>query len=206
MNAVIWDFDGTLVDTYSKIVEVFRRVLREENIQDNNSTKILSLMRISITHTINYYIDNYNLTEDAIERFNKYEKEINMSEINLYPNAKEICKWIYDNGKKNFLYTHKDKLAIEYLKHYNILNYFTECITRENGFPPKPSPNSILYLIDKYNLEPNNIIMIGDRDIDILAAKSANIKGVFFKWNMNESDLEFADYNITNFDELKYII
>lgn len=48
--------------------------------------------------------------------------------------------------------------------------------------------------------------MIGDRDIDILAAKSANIKGVFFKWNMNESDLEFADYNITNFNELKYII
>lgn len=57
MDAVIWDFDGTLVDTYSKIVEVFRRVLREENIQDNNSTKILSLMRISVTHTINYYID-----------------------------------------------------------------------------------------------------------------------------------------------------
>lgn len=58
-------------------------------------------MRISVTHTINYYIDNYNLAKDTIERFNK--------------------------------------------------------------------------------LEPNNIIMIGDRDIDILAAKSANIKGVFFK-------------------------
>lgn len=108
--------------------------------------------------------------------------------------------------EKRTFYTHKDKLAIEYLKHYNILNYFTECITRKNGFPPKPSPNSILYLIDKYGLEPNNIIMIGDRNIDILAEKSANIKGVFFKWNMNESDLEFADYNITNFNGLKYII
>lgn len=52
----------------------------EENIQDNNSTKILSLMRISVTHTINYYIDNYNLTKDEKDLTNmkrgKYMKKM----------------------------------------------------------------------------------------------------------------------------------
>lgn len=106
----------------------------------------------------------------------------------------------------NFLLTHRGKSTIELLKYYDIYKYFTECITREYNFERKPSSSALLYLIEKYKLNEEDIIMVGDRKTDIETAINANIHSVYVKFDKTENNLSIANYNITNLKELKSII
>ena len=106
----------------------------------------------------------------------------------------------------NFLLTHRGKSAIELLKHYDIYKYFTECVTKEYNFERKPNPDALVYLMEKYQFNKGDIIMVGDRKIDIETARNANIQSAYVKFNKMENNLDIANYNITSLRELKDII
>ncbi|HCA43953.1 MAG TPA: phosphoglycolate phosphatase, partial [Bacteroidetes bacterium] len=70
----------------------------------------------------------------------------------------------------------------------------------------KPNPGMILKLIDKYNLNPGETVMIGDMWKDIMAAKSAGIKSVFVKNSHSDLKNSIPDFKINNLSELINII
>lgn len=76
-------------------------------------------------------------------------------------------------GGRNFLVSHRNHLVLEILDKAEIASYFTEVVTSENGFARKPSPDSFLYLINKYDIKHG--LVIGDRQIDIEAGKVAGL-------------------------------
>ena len=59
----------------------------------------------------------------------------------------------------------------------------------------------ILELVEKYNLNKEDVYYIGDRPLDILCAKNANIKGIFFKNDAVDIDVD-TDRIIHNLIEL----
>ncbi|MEJ2252240.1 MAG: HAD-IA family hydrolase [Candidatus Lokiarchaeota archaeon] len=90
------------------------------------------------------------------------------------------------------------------LKYNALSNYFEEIITREDEFPKKPDPESFLYIINKYKLPKEKVLAIGDRELDIKAAHSTNIKSCFF--NPKGKTHELADFNIKDLTELERIL
>ena len=121
------------------------------------------------------------------------------------PTRAEVIKAINRSGKRNYLYTHRGDSAIEYLEDRDLIDYFQDCITREDGFPNKPNPEAILYLMDKHKIPKLQALMVGDREIDILAADNAGIKSCFFHPDTPE-DSQSADYNIRSLEQIAPII
>ena len=70
------------------------------------------------------------------------------------------------------------------LTHYQWGHYFKEIVTIDNGFPRKPHPASYEYLHQKYDLD----LIIGDRELNILAGKNLNIKTCLFQNNQAGAD------------------
>lgn len=87
---------------------------------------------------------------------------------------------------------------------------FTEivcCTDSDNNSPDKkPNPGMILKLIDKYNLNPGETVMIGDMWKDIIAAKSAGIKSVYVKNSHSDLKNSIPDFTINNLSELINIL
>lgn len=78
---------------------------------------------------------------------------------------------IVASGGRNFLVSHRNKQVLDILEKTNLLSYFTEVVTSENGFSRKPSPESMLYLKEKYDIK--EALVIGDREIDRKAGQAA---------------------------------
>ena len=78
------------------------------------------------------------------------------------------------------MYTHKGRKAYDILKNLGMLAYFREIVTGENGFPRKPSPEGIQYLLEKYRLNRRSTFYVGDRNIDMECAQNANIQGILY--------------------------
>ncbi|WP_186576994.1 HAD-IA family hydrolase [Aquibacillus kalidii] len=200
---IIWDFDGTLFDTYPVMASIFKELLEERG---NNEPleEIINQMKVSMSHALKYYEAKYQIDHDFIEKYKMKRKNIEVGISKPFAGVEEICKYIYDSNKHNYLYTHRGESSIQLLKKFGLDKYFTDFITSENGFKRKPSPDAILYLVEKHSFDPSQAIMIGDRDLDILSAKNAGVDGCFFTEGKVNS--EISDYTIDDLQKLYSII
>ncbi|MFX1316658.1 MAG: HAD-IA family hydrolase [Promethearchaeota archaeon] len=201
-----WDFDGTLFDTYPHIVSIIREILKMEYNIDLNPISIEEWVYIGLEHCFNKIAENFNLDLNHFKNLFSKEYILDLeSKQQPFPGAKDMLTYIKQKGGKNFIITHRGFTSLFRLLEYNkIENLIEENITNEDDFPRKPDPASFLFLIGKYEMQKEKLLIIGDRDMDIQAAKSINTKACYF--NPSGKINELADYNIRNLIELKEII
>jgi phosphoglycolate phosphatase-like HAD superfamily hydrolase len=75
---IIWDFDGTLFNTYPTISKSFRDLLKQYNI-DASLVEINSKMRISMPTAYQYYLNKYNLEQNFVSLYLKQLRERELS-------------------------------------------------------------------------------------------------------------------------------
>lgn len=102
MKVIIWDFGGTLIDTFTVNIQNLKTILIQENIEENDERKIKSLMKESITDTIKYYKDNYGLSDTSIEKFILLNRKLKGEETFLYSGVKETLEWTHNNRNNEF--------------------------------------------------------------------------------------------------------
>lgn len=191
----IWDLGGTLLDNYESSSYAFEAALWQVKERVVLHQEIYEALKVSTDHAIAEFASD---VPDFLNIYKKLEAEVLKKPI-LFDGAKEVLAEIKSSGRKNFMISHRNHQVLEILETAGISDYFTEVVTSDDGFARKPSPDSILYLIAKYQLDPLETVMIGDRPIDIQAGNSAGINTVFFDSKM---ELEEADQNIKKLTEL----
>ena len=201
---VVWDFDGTLFDSYPTMAQAVNTVLEEQGIYESYD-RIMSMMKVSLTHLYDYIVETYYTSDTLIANARRHIKELEVDNMKPYPDVMDVCRRIYQSKRFNHLYTHRGKSAIRYLKKYKLYEYFSGLITRVNNFKRKPDPEALLWLTDEYKIIKSEALMIGDRDIDILAAKNAGIDGCYYK-SYPLYDCEFAKYTITDYSQLAELL
>lgn len=180
MTAIIWDLDGTLLDSYDVIVSGLYGVCKEFGYQGN----IEEIRTEAIKHSVSYFIDKIvkekGLPFEKIkERYSQITDE-NNDKITLMKHAKEVLEGLKEKNIDSFVLTHRGLSTDFVLNNVGINDFFKEIITSKRGFKRKPDPEGIIYLIEKYNLDKNNTYYVGDRVLDIECANNANIKSILY--------------------------
>jgi phosphoglycolate phosphatase-like HAD superfamily hydrolase len=103
-----------------------------------------------------------------------------MDGITLIPGAAETLAALQAQGVRHFVYTHRGSSTTHLLNRLGLTGYFTEIVTHEHGFTPKPSGEGVNYLTEKYALDKAATAYIGDRTLDVLCAKDAGARAVLF--------------------------
>lgn len=170
----IWDLGGTLLDNYQTSALAFQHVLREDFNVDVGFEAIYDALRVSTE----FAVDKFAADLPGFIQLYKTREVADLRSPILFPGAIAVLDAIVKQGHRNFMISHRDDHVIEILKAANISQYFTEVVTASNGFDRKPGPQSIQYLLDKYQLK--QAVMIGDRNIDMLAGEAAHIDTIYF--------------------------
>ncbi|MDR2558519.1 MAG: HAD-IA family hydrolase [Oscillospiraceae bacterium] len=201
---IIWDFDGTLFNTYPHTAQAFLVMLRKEYLVHENVNEIEKHMRISLQHAYDFYTEKFEIDDDFIEKYNDfrilYENQHTLPANDAYL----VCKFVFDQGSLNYLYTHRDKSALSMMQKHGFNNIFRDFITSDNGFPKKPAPDALLHLIEKHNMNKEEILYIGDRGVDLECANKTGVKFCLFTPNVNNT--LNADFAVQNFSDLYYIL
>lgn len=201
---IIWDFDGTLFDTYPGMVYAFKRALAEEGFTVSED-EIIKYMKISVTNAVDHFKEIYNMNDEFFKRFSFYEKNLEADKVKPFQYAKEICFDFQKNGGRNFILTHRGNSTLKFLKYYGMMDCFYEIGTKHKGFKRKPDPEGFIYFTEKYDMNKDRVLAIGDRECDILGAKAANVKTCLYNTNSIET-IEKADFTIKSLAELADIL
>ena len=198
----IWDFDGTLFNTYPHIAYSLLEALKEFGIREETEPVMRELKK-NVGAANQYFAEKYGLkTAELRSRYDKIENAEPVLPVCPYPGARECVEAIKSNGGKHFLYTHRNGTVYRFLRKADFENYFTGKITALDGFPPKPAPDAILHILETYGLEPDETVMVGDRPIDLDAGKNAGIAGILFDPEGFYPDYP-AVYRVQSMEELK---
>ena len=122
---VIWDFDGTLFDTYPVMAKIFKDLLKKEGIEEPLD-EIMQHMQVSLSAAVTYYEKKYAVSSDFIKEFKILQKTKGIESAKPFKDIEEICKYIHSTNRKNYLYTHRGSSAITLLKKYDLDKYFSE--------------------------------------------------------------------------------
>ena len=133
--------------------------------------------------------------------FKKYEHDYFLRPIAVpFENTVKTIKLLSERGCNHFLYTHRgNETSQHYLNECGIAKYFTAFVDSSNGFPAKPAPDAVEWICSTYNLDKNETIMIGDREIDVLSGKNAGTYGCLYTKKENiESAADFIVKDIAD--------
>lgn len=176
---ILWDFDGTLFDTYPAFTSVMYELLNESVPQDD----IHKELKKSFKHAATYF----QLTNEDVIQFKNKEKSLSPEMKKPFPFVEDILTF----ANLNVIMTHKPRNEVQtILEYYNWHHYFQEIVAGDDGFPRKPNPASYQYLHTKYNLH----LAVGDRLLDILPAKEIGLKTCLF-----QNDEKGADFYINTY-------
>lgn len=176
---LFWDFDGTLYDTYPQILNAMLHALRDFGLTDVQPDQVMPWLKHSVYDTACHFAQLVGCDPKAIyNRHHQYHKLDD--QFPPYDGLTECLKALKDAGCCHYLYTHRDHLSVLQLERDGLWQYFSGSVTSEDGFPSKPAPDALQYLLQKHQLEPAFCLMIGDRGIDIESALNAGIAGAVF--------------------------
>lgn len=179
-KALIWDLDGTLLDSYPIYISSLREAMEELGVSVAEGEILRDVLTYTIGHFIKRMAKEYQLSEETIE--SSYLQR-GMSRNLLIPpmqHAKELLQILRDMGVLNLVYTHKDQSALDVLKEIGLLPFFTDVLTGDSGFRRKPAPDAVNYLLEKYQLNKEDTYYVGDRCIDVDCGWNAGIKSILF--------------------------
>lgn len=201
-DSIIYDFDGTLCDTYPIFADIALELLHEYGLNDDRE-RVLKNFKVNATYALRQY--DWGIGLDLIQsRFKSRRKEL-LKTHKPIEGAEEILRYAILKNKKNYIYTHTGSFVYDILDMWGFRELFHGFVDGDMNFPAKPAPDALNYLIGKYSIEKSRALMVGDRDIDILAGRNAGISGCIFDEGGYYSDFR-CRFRISRLSELKQII
>ncbi|WP_369903150.1 HAD-IA family hydrolase [Bacillus manliponensis] len=184
---ILWDFDGTLVDSYPIFVRIFSDIIGSHIEQK----EIMKHAKVSLTHAAKHY----KLSQGQIQRMLEIEKSIHPSEYRLFPYVEDVLKC----ANSNCIVTYNSREEVKrILGYHGLLQYFSEIIGMEDGFPRKPEVGAYQYMNEKYHVH----LAVGDRALDLLPAMELNIKTCAFQ----NVEINGADYYVNDYNQLLHML
>lgn len=174
----IWDLDGTLLDSYEAILAGIQETYEQYKLPFDREEVKQFILRYSVKDLLVRDADKYGLDSDELNRVRATSLKEKNTQIPLMTGAREILDWTAQQGIQNFVYTHKSDNAFQVLEDLGVRHHFTEILTSDSGFARKPSPEALLFLIEKYGLDKENTYYIGDRMLDVETAVNAGIHSI----------------------------
>ena len=179
-TAFIWDLDGTLLDSYEAILLGIEETFVQFSIPYDKEKVREFILRYSVQDLLEQVAEERNLDAEVLNQVRAQSLSEKNAQVVLMPGAREVLAWADQAGIKQFVYTHKGDNALTILRDLGLEFYFTEILTSQSGFERKPSPEAAIYLLDKYQLDPDNTYYIGDRTLDVEFAQNSGIQSINF--------------------------
>jgi len=178
---ILFDLDGTLIDSTDAIVSTFYHSFKVMNYDfKGNDEDIKNLIGYPLNVMYKELGIEESKTWDFVDAYKNRYKVISTQKTKLLENAIEAVKLASSIARVSIVTTKTRKYTIPLLEHLELMEHFEivtgyECV--ENH---KPHPEPILKTLNDMSIDNihENIWMIGDTKLDLIAAKNANVKSI----------------------------
>ena len=186
---ILFDLDGTLTDSAEGIVNSVVYALEQKGIPYESKQKLRRFVGPPLQVSFRDYCGlSEEETKDAVRVFREYFKEKGIYENSVYDGVPEMLSLLYKVGCKLAVATSKPEVfAKQILERFDLAKYFT--VIAGASMEGTDKPTVIRLALSRLCTEPSSrVLMVGDREHDILGAKEVGVSslGVLYGYGSEE--------------------
>ncbi|MCD4708886.1 MAG: HAD family hydrolase [Candidatus Sabulitectum sp.] len=182
-DAVIFDLDGTLINSIPDIVSVVNSVIEQIGMTERTEDQVKTGVGFGVEHLLRTLgvPEQWN-SPLAMEVEGLYARLKN-SKAFLYPGVREMIAELTGAGIVMGILSNKPQRGLE-ISVANHLSFadFKSIRGSEIGRPAKPSPDTLLKMLEEQELSPRSVLMVGDGEPDVLVSRAAGVDCLSVLW------------------------
>lgn len=209
IKLIIFDLDGTLIDSIEDITNALNYAFGPCGINDLTTTEVTAMVGEGPLKLVKDVLTERNLAADAealVTRFLDYYESHPADKTMLYPGTREMLETLKD--LKMAIVTNKTgELSRRILKKFELDKYFAMIVAVDTIAERKPSPVPVIHVLTAFNVAPEDAIIVGDSAIDIQTGKASFVRTVAITHGYGRKGFqEEADFVIGSLPELIDIV
>jgi phosphoglycolate phosphatase len=182
-DLILFDFDGTLVDTAPDIAFYANEVLEEFGYRPKSLPEVTRAIGFGVHELLKTlepaFAEDEARLEEAVLLFKTRYTARPVVHSTVYPHVAEMLEGPLRRKKKSIVTNKLTVLTDKILTLLSLRHHFEEVVGDGGGRPVKPDPSAVLAILKTAGVEPAQVILIGDSDVDKRTAAAA---GIDFLW------------------------
>ncbi|WP_297485917.1 HAD family hydrolase [Sulfurimonas sp.] len=175
---ILFDLDGTLIDSTEAILESFHNSFDLLNYPHPTDEAIKAL----IGHPLDVMYKELGVSKekvwDFVDTYKEHYRKISTQKTVLLPHAREAVTLASTFAELGIVTTKTGKYSRVLMEHFGLMDKFKVLIGREDVINPKPNAEPILQALQQLNSKDKDVWMIGDTTMDLLATKNAGVNSI----------------------------
>ncbi|WP_251545784.1 HAD family hydrolase [Limosilactobacillus caecicola] len=182
-----FDFDKTLASSGDASVKATKQAFQDNGLTVPTTDEILDFMgipaEVSFPKMAAEPLDQAQ-TQKVVDRFREVYSDYELESTKLYPGIQAMLDKLTQRHKNLFIVSSKQTDAVDRnLNNLKIRHYFKDVVGCDQVDHYKPAPDGILLLLDKYQLQKEDSVMIGDARYDLQMGKAAGVQTCGVTWD-----------------------
>ncbi|AIQ55658.1 pyrophosphatase PpaX [Paenibacillus borealis] len=209
IECVLFDLDGTIVNTNELIIGSFMHALKENNLPVLTREEIIPHMGTTLQQQMSAFsgLQDTSVLELSYRSYNyAHHDEL----IRSFPHVNETMEGLLSRGIKLGIVTTKIRpTTLKALEMFDLLKYMDTIVTVNDVIQPKPHPEPVLTAVANLGVDPARTLMVGDSAVDIQSAKAAGVRVAGVAWSLKGEDMlrkYDPDYIIHDMTDLYTIV
>lgn len=211
-DVILFDLDGTLTDSSSGIMNSIVYALKKYNISVENTDDLRKFLGPPLHESFrDFYGFDDEKSMEAVGFYREYFSTKGLLENEVYSGIREMLEDLKENGKRLILATSKPQpFTDRIMEHFDLAKYF-EFIAGSNMDGTRSKKAEVIaYALESCGIMgKSNVVMVGDREHDIIGAKTVGIDSVGVEYGYGDYDElsgAGATYIVKTVEELKELL
>lgn len=190
-KGICFDFDGTLADTNIGVVKTFQATFREMGLNIPSAEEISSTIGLVLTDAFRKAspeIDTPELAQQAADTYRRVFPEVGASFVTAFDGVPQMIETLHSQGFILTITTSRSHSTLESLaRQIGVDSYFDGMYGAEDVVNHKPAPDLVNLALEKNNLRPEEVLVVGDTVYDLLMGQSAGAAVCGVTWGNNSA-------------------
>ncbi len=206
MNGILWDLDGTLLDTLDDLADAVNTALRKMNYPERSLEEIRSFVGNGAARLIAASLPGGDMSrfDETFAFFREYYAQHSNDKTRPYTGIPKLLEELKEEGFAMGILSNKPDFAVKDLaKRY--FPWVDIAAGEIQGIPRKPAPDGLVLIMEQMGVSKENCIYIGDSEVDIATAVNTGIPCITVTWGFRDkADLQKAGaiYTADSIEEL----
>lgn len=181
-GAVVFDLDGTLIDSAGDIADALNTALRQSGLEPFSDAEVRLMVgggaRVLVERVLNVreLSGDAALAQRLYANFMEVYQTASVARTTVYDNGRELLGELRRQGIKLAICTNKPAgITEDVLAKLDLRGSFEVVVGGTDSLPKKPHPAMLLAALSALGVDPDHAVMIGDSAADVGAARAANV-------------------------------
>ncbi|MBF0558252.1 MAG: HAD-IA family hydrolase [Nitrospirae bacterium] len=209
IRLIIFDLDGTLIDSSIDITHAVNYAVEPYGVVPLTTPEVISLVGEGISKLMEKIVVKEGVSADLdllIERFIYYYSSHLIDNTTVYPGVMEVLEQL-GTYRKAVVSNKRESLSVRILEQLGLSQHLDMIVGSETVKERKPSPMPVFHVLSVLGTSPEEAVIVGDSNYDIDAGRSAGIKTVAVTYGYRPLHLlQGADFIIDSMTELPGVL